>query len=772
MRAISLFLLFLYSLLTFANPNVVVVNPLADSKPSFDVKAANTKFDRVNLKLSTQGIEAKNLNEAIKNLRSLMGNADECLRVNEKKLSNIDSQIQEAKPSGENIDVVTKNSKSSADLIYLNAERTKLTSQISQCRLFSIRAKEAIEVYENILNKIKKEEIVARSKPIWEMFSEISNTKIVQANIPLSIFNIPPEVLYPSHLGMMFSFSLLLAGLIFFKVYNSKRMRQHIHLKKVYFPSFILLTLSLMSLSITAYLEFISYQQHSVSELLIYLSSIISIYLCGCFLIVSLFNIKRVKALFSWYSFDSTFFKLLSMIVLSLYGISVTAKLLSTELNINELVWRFEQSLFLYLELLLAIGFVYYFCRTHRQIPFVKKQKALIQSVCSLMFIACGILNALGYHSLSMHLTFSGIITFAIIFATILLEQAISKLYNLCVIEGPARSKMIAIFGYRPGQVMTEILILKTTLQIIILMYAAYLVSKSWGYANHQIESAFSSLINGIQFETFTFHPTRLISGVIVFCVLYLLFKSISTAISRHEQFDGEEETQVAIASILTYVGFAVSIISAFLVSGFDFTGLAIVAGALSVGIGLGLQSIVNNFVSGIILLIEKPIKPGDRINVDGIEGFVKKIRVRSTQILTPTREDMIIPNSDLITHRVTNYMYTDKHLTIFCEVGIGYGSDISLARELLIDIANKHSEIMTSVKNNKPRVFIRSFGENSMLFQLWFMVRDGNKKVLVKSELYFEIERVFRENNIVIACPKRDINIKMTDIDSLKSDK
>lgn len=100
--------------------------------------------------------------------------------------------------------------------------------------------------------------------------------------------------------------------------------------------------------------------------------------------------------------------------------------------------------------------------------------------------------------------------------------------------------------------------------------------------------------------------------------------RAISTSISRHQQFENEEETQVAIASILTYVGFSIAVISGLLVAGFNFTGLAIIAGALSVGIGLGLQSIVNNFVSGIILLIEKPIRPGDRINIDGVEGFVK----------------------------------------------------------------------------------------------------------------------------------------------------
>ncbi len=130
-----------------------------------------------------------------------------------------------------------------------------------------------------------------------------------------------------------------------------------------------------------------------------------------------------------------------------------------------------------------------------------------------------------------------------------------------------------------------------------------------------------------------------------LFCILYLFFKAISTSISRHQQFGQEEETQVAIASILNYIGFAIALITSFLVAGVDFTGLAIIAGALSVGIGLGLQSIVNNFVSGLILLIEKPIRPGDRISVDNVEGFVKKDTSPFTHIISTAREDHL-PNS------------------------------------------------------------------------------------------------------------------------------
>lgn len=768
MRFLKFLFLFLYITIGHAEP-VTVANQLSNTTPTFDTTTANKQFDRLNLKLSTQGLDPTNLKSAVKTLKDLMSKADECTKINEKKLSNIDNQIKESSPSTDKINInTTTSNKSDADLVYLSKERKNISSQLAQCRLFTIRAKEAIEVYETTLNKLKKEEILSRSDPLWTMLSDIKNNKNLTIDKSISTLTLPEDLLSPITLGSIFSISLLITGLIFYLAHNSKKMRLYVHLRKLYLTSLPLLTLTFTATLLTFSLVTTSYQQHNINEVLIYLAATISGYLFLIFLVNLLFNIKKIKAVFCWYSLDSDFFKNLIIFLFTLYTIFLSAKLLTNEVNLNEIIWKFSRSILLYAELIMATFFVYYFCKTHRQISFIKKHKKLIQSICTLVFISCAIIDVLGYHSLAIHLTLSGTLTFAIIFGTILLEQAVGKLYELCVIEGPFRSKLISFFGYKKDQTLKEILILKITIQISILIFSADLIIKCWGYSNTYIETLLTQFMQNIQFETFTFHPTKIISGIIVFCVLYLLFRGISTAIGRNEQFDGEEETQVAVSSILTYIGFTVAVIAALLVAGFDFTGLAIIAGALSVGIGLGLQSIVNNFVSGIILLIEKPIKPGDRIEIDGVEGYVKKIRVRSTQILTTSREDMIIPNSDLITHRVTNYMYSDKYLTIYCEMGIKYGSDILLARDLLIKVASEHSEVITSIKGNAPRVYIRSFGENSMLFQVWFLIKDGNKKVGVRSELYFEIERVFKENNINIAYPQRDIHIKLSEMESI----
>jgi len=765
------FIIFLINQPIFAGAKPVA-NSLAKESLTFDVNAANKEFDKINLSLSTKGLEQTTLKKAIKTLKAQLNQAEECINTNEKKVTNLDYQIQEAHQSNQTIDKDAKEiteGKSTADLIYLTKERKKIADMLAQCRLFSIRANEALEVYQTNLSRIKKEKILEHGKPFWVNVWHLFNKDIVFAKAPLKISDIPQQILNIKNLYLILASSFLLAALIFYKLHTSHKIRHYISVRKLYFRSFVILFIGLACLTTSGYLNFIYAASPNTINFFLWLITAIGTYLLSMFLTIVLYNLKKIRALFCGYSLDSNYFKLLTMLAITLYAASEISKAISRQIDINHLLLDVWRSTLLYIDLIMAISFVFYFCHAHRQITLIKKYKNIIKVISTLMFVSFAILNLVGYNLLSVHLTFSGIVSLTIIFVTIILEQAISRFYNICVFDEQASAKLKYIFGYKKEQTLPEILIFKTTFQVIIALGAIYLISQSWGYALESIDMTFKYILNGIKFENFTFNPARIMFGVIVFCVLNLIFRSISTSISRHKQFDGEEETQVAVASILTYIGFGVSIISALLIAGFDFTGLAIVAGALSVGIGLGLQSIVNNFVSGLILLIEKPIKPGDKISVDGVEGYVKKIRARSTQILTPNREDMIIPNSDLITRRVTNFMYSDKYLNICCEMGVSYDTNIELTMSLLTDIALKHPEVITSIKNNKPRVFLRSFGESSILIQLWFLIKDANRKAAVRSDIYVEIFKAFKENNITIACPQRDIHFKMADIEPIK---
>ncbi|HAT9823747.1 TPA: mechanosensitive ion channel, partial [Legionella pneumophila subsp. pneumophila] len=536
--------------------------------------------------------------------------------------------------------------------------------------------------------------------------------------------------------------------LILSKLRQSNVIRRYVKLKKIRWSHITLLALFMMTGSFYGYISLFTGEEQLINSQFLLIKELFW-FLCGTLFIVCLFKVKKIKAFFDWYAMDSEFFEILSIVIVAFYFLALSEQRLFDIWEVNKIIVELTRSIFLFLLLGTTAYFTHYFCRSHLHISFVKRHYNFIRYFIFALLSGCAILNINGFYTLAMQLTLSGIFTFFILYITILIGQSINKFYaSLSYSQG--KLNVIRIFGYKKDQILTEFYILKVTLKLVIVLLSVYLIGISWGFATDFIDTVYKKLLYGFTLANITIYPTRILFGIIIFCFLYLVSRAISTSISRHQQFENEEETQVAIASILTYVGFSIAVISGLLVAGFNFTGLAIIAGALSVGIGLGLQSIVNNFVSGIILLIEKPIRPGDRINIDGVEGFVKKIRVRSTQILTPVNEDIIIPNSDLITRRVVNYMLTDNYWRVNCEVSVAFGTNLNLVKDILLEIANKHDDVIKSGRN-KPVVLFTSFADSALTFQLWCMIKDVNKKSTVKSELNFSIEEAFRKHDISI---------------------
>ena len=196
-------------------------------------------------------------------------------------------------------------------------------------------------------------------------------------------------------------------------------------------------------------------------------------------------------------------------------------------------------------------------------------------------------------------------------------------------------------------------------------------------------------------------------------------------------------------------------------VAGFDFSNIAIIAGALSVGIGFGLQNIVNNFVSGLVLLFERPIRKGDWIVVGQTEGYVKDIQIRATRIQTFDRSDVIVPNSELISGQVTNWVLSTKSGRAIIPVGVAYGSDTEKVRDILMEIAETNNEIDTSGYMPKPRVLFREFGDSSLNFELRVFMKEVDNRLSLISDINFAIDKAFREAEIEIPFPQRDLHVK-----------
>lgn len=193
--------------------------------------------------------------------------------------------------------------------------------------------------------------------------------------------------------------------------------------------------------------------------------------------------------------------------------------------------------------------------------------------------------------------------------------------------------------------------------------------------------------------------------------------------------------------------------------AGIDMSSLSLLAGALGVGIGFGLQNITDNFISGIIILFEKPIKVGDRIVVGDTEGDVINISVRATTILTNENVSIIVPNSEFISSRVINWSHNDRNIRFDIPVGVSYAEDPEQVKNVLLDVARKNENVL---KSPEPHVFFDEFADSSLNFTLavWTSKYTDKPRIL-KTELYFEIFKQFKKEGIEIPFPQRDIYIK-----------
>jgi small-conductance mechanosensitive channel len=254
------------------------------------------------------------------------------------------------------------------------------------------------------------------------------------------------------------------------------------------------------------------------------------------------------------------------------------------------------------------------------------------------------------------------------------------------------------------------------------------------------------------------------VSNLIMFVLVISVFAIISRIVRkivRSQIFPRvaiEEGTQYTLLRVTHYLVIIVGAVVAFQFIGIDLTGLAVIFGLLSVGIGFGLQNVTSNFVAGLILLFERPIKVGDRITVGNTEGDVAEINIRSTTIRSLNNIAIIVPNSEFVSSTVINWTYGDQRVRLEIDVGVSYHSDLETVFRCLREVAEEHGEVLG---DPKPEVLHTGFGDSSWNMRLRAWISNPKTHPQVRSALNCAIVRKFRENGIEIPFPQRDLHVR-----------
>lgn len=373
-----------------------------------------------------------------------------------------------------------------------------------------------------------------------------------------------------------------------------------------------------------------------------------------------------------------------------------------------------------------------------------------------------------GYRNLAEYLLFSVIKTIGSIGTFWLLMNLLQDFFEgLAEGEHPWQHRTRDMLGLKANEKQPGVYWFYLMITLILWFGLLLWLLRVWGLSEASFSTLYLYMMGGVRLADYTIVPMHIGSGVLVFFLLFFVFHLVRDRFVKKWLIRTRVErgSREAIVSITGYLGFTLAFLIGLSVAGVNFSSLALIAGALSVGIGFGLQNVVNNFISGIILLFERPIKTGDWVRVGQTEGYVRKISIRTTQIQTFDRADVIVPNSDLISFQVTNRMLRDHYGRVLVKLRAAYGTDVQLMKKLLLDIANKHpSVIKNELVAPAPQVYFLAFGESALEFELRAVIYDVDAQLDTVSDLHFAIEEAFRLQNIQIPYPQRDVHIRNLD--------
>ena len=378
-----------------------------------------------------------------------------------------------------------------------------------------------------------------------------------------------------------------------------------------------------------------------------------------------------------------------------------------------------------------------------------------LRRLIAVIALAAATAALIGYSALSTYLIDNLLISGIVVAALVLFRGLGREL-----IGGALRSQFLQRrLGVRHATRSLFKFWFRAILDVAMVLAGAVMVVSIWGGPIEEIWGWTLSALQGFTIGSVTISITDILAAVVIFVAAMVATRMTQRLLAEKvlPQTRLNQGIQHSLSAGFGYVGIVVAAALGVATLGIDLSNIALIAGALSVGIGFGLQNVVNNFVSGMILLVERPVKVGDWVVVGQNEGFVKRINVRATELETFQMASVIIPNADFLSTAVINWTHKDSYGRIEVQVRVAFGSDTEKVRKILLACAYEHARV---VRWPEPHVIFFDFGQSSFVFELRVFTADIAYKMFIASDLRFAIDARFREEGITIPYPQQVLHL------------
>lgn len=713
----------------------------------FDIAAAQKQFDNFSLKLSTSKRSYADYVEAITQLESLKVQAQICVDESQRSLLTVDAQLDEQ------MTLQKRSDASRANYLYLREKREAILEKLSDCHLFVLRADEAIPIYKQSIQEMGRMQTFSRATPLWGFTPGLvlEFRDVMQKDGEALRTHI--KQLAPWSIGLVLMFLLALAFGYGASKKCSKLLSDISKRNRLTHSFMATLGKSPIFLGIIIFGLFISGASLALGMPPFLKNAgavFILLALYAVFLKILFVPTPDYPAFFHVETHLGTklFRKgLIQAIVLVLGAIGIG---LAETIELPKQMHDFIHMVCMLTIVIITSWFAWGLTNL-KAVQARHSLASILRGGLMLVAITVGFLEVIGYQVLSVYLLNS---LFATAVTLVLFAMAFyfvsGLLRYLLEIRFFASKPLRYYLGIKKGLVFWEGLLILYLCYALLLYALVLTLLLSWQVPYFFIFELISGAIHGFTAAGITLFPFKLLIAILLFALFNIVGRIISAYVLHQVQKTHEMRTQTALGTIIRYASFVIALFLALFIVEVDLTGIALIVGALSVGIGLGLKDVVNNFLSGLVLLVEKPIKQGDRISIEKVQGYVKKIGLRSTCITTDEQTDVIVPNASITSKPLTNFQLDHKYWGIECTVNVARKNSPEKIQQILLDLAKQHAEVVKKAPN-QPKVSLLTIEAEHMLFELRCTIRDAAKKKDVSSDLNFAIEKAFREQKIQV---------------------